>query len=90
MITLFETKTDLNCIQEEFILTKYFEKKQKKGLKSINGSKLQINFKFSNICFKNDSLKVNTSFLLVKNMTSRIILRSPIIQKIITLLVTNE
>ena len=78
MVALFDIGANLNCIQEGLVLTKYFEK-TKEGLRSANGSKLQINFKLSNVCLKNGSLKVTTYFLLVKNMTRRIILGSPFI-----------
>ena len=81
IVALFDIGADLNCIQEGLVPTKYFEK-TKEGLRSANRSQLQINFKLSNVCLKNGSLKVNTSFLLVKNITSKIILGSLFIQQI--------
>ena len=55
-VTLFNIGADLNCIQERLVPIKYF-KKIKEGLRSANESKLQINFKFSNVCLKNGLTK---------------------------------
>ena len=53
-------------------------------------SKLQINYKLSNVVIYNSSFKINASFLLVKNITSKIILGSPFIQRIMPFLVMDK
>ncbi|KAG5066364.1 hypothetical protein JHK86_010095 [Glycine max] len=62
---------DSNCILEGLIPTKFFEKTSEK-LGTANGSKLKINFKLSNAIIENQGLRINTSFLLVKNLKNEI------------------
>lgn len=78
VIALIDTGADLNCIQEGLLPTKYNEKCREK-LTSANGSKMHIKYKMpkvhicqNNVCFK-------TSFILVKNMTDKVILGTPFI-----------
>jgi hypothetical protein len=75
---LIDTDADLNCIKEGLVPTKYYSK-SRETLRSTNGNKMQINFEISkahicqnNVCFK-------TSFVLVKNMTDKVILGLPFI-----------
>jgi hypothetical protein len=75
---LIDTGADLNCIQEGLVPTNYYSK-SKEILRSANGSKMQIIFEISkahvcqnNVCFK-------TTFVLVKNMTDKVILGLPFI-----------
>ncbi|KAG4963172.1 hypothetical protein JHK82_039843 [Glycine max] len=62
---------DSNCILEGLIPTKFFEKTSEK-LSTANGSKLKINFKLSNAIIENQGLRINTNFLLVKNLKNEI------------------
>ena len=76
VIALIDSGADLNCIQEGIIASKYFQQTREQ-LSSANGSKMQIKYKIpkahvfpNNTCFK-------TAFVLVKNMTNRVILGNP-------------
>ncbi|KRG89538.1 hypothetical protein GLYMA_20G030000v4 [Glycine max] len=72
-MALFDTGADSNCILEGLIPTKFFEKTSKK-LSTANGSKLKINFKLSNAIIENQGLKINTKFILVKNLKNEEVL----------------
>jgi hypothetical protein len=48
VIALIDSGADLNCIQEGFIPSKYFEKSTQR-LNSANGTKLQINYELDNV-----------------------------------------
>ena len=78
VIALIDTGAGLNCIQKGLLPTKYFHKTGEQ-LTSANGSKMHIKYKLpkvhislKNVCFK-------TSFVLVRNMTDKVILRTPFI-----------
>ena len=47
MITLIESKTDINCIEEGIISTQYYEKKIIQQLYGANSQKLKINHKIT-------------------------------------------
>ena len=68
VIALIDSSTDLNCIQEGIIPSKYF-KKTRERLTSASGRKMQIEFKIpkAHVCQDNTCFK--TTFVLVKNMT---------------------
>ncbi|KAL5134611.1 polyprotein [Glycine soja] len=87
--TLFDTKADSNCILEGLIPTKFFEKTLEK-LSTANGSKLKINFKLSNAIIENQGLKINTNFLLVKNLKNDVILGTPFIRALFPIQISNE
>ena len=72
VVALTDSGADLNCIQEGIIPSKYF-KKTKERLTS----KMQIEFKIpkAHVCQDNTCFK--TTFVLVKNMTDRVILGNP-------------
>ena len=76
VVALIDSGADLNCIQEGIIPSKYF-KKSRERLTSASGGKMQIEFKLpkahvcqGNMCFK-------TTFVLVKNLTDKVILGNP-------------
>jgi FtsZ-binding cell division protein ZapB len=71
--TLFDTGADSNCILEGLIPTKYFEKTSEQ-LSTASGSKLKINYKLSTTIIENQNLKIDTPFLLVKNLKNKVIL----------------
>ena len=73
VISLINSGDDLNCIQEGIIPTKYF-KKTKERLTSTSGGKMQIEFKIPKINVCQDNTCFKTTFVLVKNMTDRVIL----------------
>uniref|UniRef100_A0A0R0I5Z7 DUF7746 domain-containing protein n=1 Tax=Glycine max TaxID=3847 RepID=A0A0R0I5Z7_SOYBN len=72
-MALFDTGADSNCILEGLIPTKFFEKTSEK-LSTTNGSKLKINLKLSNAIIENQGLKINTNFLLIKNLKNEDVL----------------
>ena len=73
VIALIDSGADLNFIQEGIIPSKYF-KKTRERLTSLSGGKIQIEFKIpkAHVCQDNTCFK--TTFVLVKNMTDRVIL----------------
>ena len=88
-MALFDTGVDSKCILEGLIPTKFFEKTSEK-LSTTNGSKLKINFKLSNAIIENQSLRINTNFLLVKNLKNEVILGTPFIRALFPIQISNE
>ncbi|KAH1265451.1 putative Polyprotein CP [Glycine max] len=88
-MALFDTGADSNCILEGLIPTKCFEKTSEK-LSTANGSKLKINFKLSNAIIENQGLRINTNFLLVKNLKNEVILGTPFIRALFPIQISNE
>ena len=76
VIALIDSGADLNCIQEGIISSKYF-KKTRERLTSASGRKMQIEFKIPNAHVCQDNACFKTTFVLVKNMTNRVILGNP-------------
>ena len=88
-MALFDTGADSNCILEGLIPTKFFEKtSEKQSTKS--GSKLKINYKLSNAIIENQGLRINTNFLLVKNLKNKVILGTPFIRALFPLQISKE
>jgi hypothetical protein len=75
-VALIDSGTDMNCIQERIIPTKYYEKTTKK-LHQASRARLNIDHKISNAHVCNNEICFKTTFILVKNITSKIILRTP-------------
>jgi len=75
-MALIDSGIDLNCIQEGIIPSKYFQQTRER-LSLANGSKMQIKYKIpkAHVCQDNTCFK--TTFILVKNMTDRVILGNP-------------
>jgi len=88
-MTLFDTGTNSNCILEGLVATKFFEKTSEK-LSTTNGSKLKINFKLSNAIIENQNLRINTNFLLVKNLKNEVILGTSFIRALFPLQISKE
>ena len=80
---------DINCIQEGLIPSKYFEKSIER-LVSTNGTQMNIKYKLNNahVCHGNVCFKI--SFVLVKNMTNKVILGSPFINALYPFLVEHD
>ncbi|XP_030923368.1 uncharacterized protein LOC115950286 [Quercus lobata] len=76
VIALIDSGADLNCIQEGIIPSKYFRKTRER-LTSASGGKMQIEFKIPNAHVCQDNTCFKTTFVLVKNMTDRVILGNP-------------
>ena len=79
----------MNCIQEGLIPLKYYEKSSKK-LTQANGEKLIINYKIPNVHICNDEICFETVFVLIKNLSSKVILWNPFMALLYLFLTTNE
>ena len=75
---LIDSGADLNCIQEGLIPTSYYEKTNER-LSSANGSQMDIKYKLSKVHICQDNVCFKTSFVLIKNMTDKLILGLPFI-----------
>ena len=76
VIALIDSGADLNCIQEGIIPSKYF-KKSRERLTSASGGKMQIEFKLPKAHVCQDNMCFKTTFVLVKNLTDKVILGNP-------------
>ena len=76
VIALIDSGADLNCIQEGIIPSKYF-KQTRERLTSASDGKMQIEFKIPKAHVCQDNICFKTTFVLVKNMTDRVILGNP-------------
>jgi hypothetical protein len=77
-VAILDTGADSNCIQEGIIPTKYYEKTTKK-LSQASGTSLNIEFKLSNAHVCRKGVCIKTTFILVKDITSKVILGNPFI-----------
>ena len=75
-IALIDSGTDMNCIQEGLIPLKYYEKSSER-LTQANGENLIINYKIPNVHICNDGVCFETIFVLIKDLSSKIILGNP-------------
>ena len=89
VIALIDSGADLNYIQEGIIPSKYFRKTRER-LTSASGGKMQIEFKIpkAHVCQDNTCFK--TTFVLVKNMTDRVILGNPLMCLLYSFTVDGE
>ncbi|GAV59527.1 hypothetical protein CFOL_v3_03058, partial [Cephalotus follicularis] len=79
-ITLVNSGAQINCIQEELIPTKFFEKTEQK-LSTANGENLRVKFKISDVHICNEGIYIKQSFILVKdNLDIGIILGQPFLE----------
>ena len=75
---MLDSGVDSNCIQEELIPAKYYEKITE-GLSQASGTSLSIDFGLSNAHVHRDDIFIQTTFVLVKNITNKVILGNPFI-----------
>ena len=75
-IALIDLGADMNCIQEGLIPLKYY-KKSSERLTQANGENLIINYKIPNVHICNDEVCFETVFVLIKDLSSKIILGNP-------------
>ena len=89
VIAMIDSGADMNCIQEELIPSKYFEKSTKR-LVSANGSQMKIKYELNNahVCHDNVCFKIPS--ILVKNMTDKVILGLPFINALYPFLVEHD
>ena len=88
-IALIDLGADMNCIQEELIPLKYYEKSFER-LTQANGEKLIINYKLPNVHICNDGVCFETVFVLIKDLSSKIILGNPFMTLLYPFLTTDE
>ncbi|KAH1202906.1 hypothetical protein GmHk_17G049257 [Glycine max] len=62
----------------------------RENLSTANGSKLKINYKLSNAIIENQGLRINTKFLLVKNLKNEVIPGTPFIRALFPIQISNE
>ena len=79
----------MNCIQEGLISLKYCEKSSER-LTQANSEKLIINYKIPNVHICNDGICFETVFVLIKDLSSKIILGNPFMTLLYPFLMTEE
>ncbi|GAV76274.1 hypothetical protein CFOL_v3_19749, partial [Cephalotus follicularis] len=85
-----DSGAQVNCIQEELIPKKLFEKTEQK-LSTANGENLRVKFKISGVHICNGNIYIKQSFILVKdNLDIGIVLGQPFLEVIKPFKVTNE
>ena len=88
-IALIDSVVDMNCIQEGLIPLKYYEISSER-LTQANGEKLIINYKIPNVHICNDGICFETIFVLIKGLSSKIILGNPFMALLYPFLTTDE
>ena len=78
IVALLDSGADSNCIQEELIPAKYYEKTTE-GLSQASGTSLNIKSRLPNAHVHRDGIYIQTTFVLVKNITNKVILGNPFI-----------
>ena len=79
----------MNCIQKRLIHLKYYEKSSER-LTHANGEKLIINYKIPNVHICNDGICFETIFVLIKDLSSKIILGNPFMALLYPFLTTDK
>ncbi|GAV64734.1 hypothetical protein CFOL_v3_08249, partial [Cephalotus follicularis] len=89
-IALIDSGAKTNCIQEELIPTKFFEKTEQK-LSTANGENIRARFKISDVHICNKDIYIKQSFILVKDdLGIGMILGQPFLEVIKPIKVTNK
>ena len=73
IVALLDSGADSNCIQEKLIPAKYYERTTER-LSQARGTSLSIEFGLPNAHVHKDDIFIQTTFVLVKNITNKIIL----------------
>ena len=89
VIVMIDFGADMNCIQEGLIPSKYFEKSTKR-LVFANDTQIKIKYELNNayVCHSNVCFKI--PFVLIKNMTNKVILGLPFINALYPFLVEHD
>ena len=88
-IALIDLGADMNCIQEGLIPLKYYEKSSER-LTQANGKKLIINYKIPSVHICNDGVCFETVFVLIKDLSSKVILGNPFMVLLYPFLTIDE
>ncbi|KAG2716679.1 hypothetical protein I3760_03G138700 [Carya illinoinensis] len=78
VIAMIDSRSDMNCIQEGLVPSRYYEKSTEK-LFAANGSKMKINYELSNAHVCQDNVCFKIPSVLVRNMSDKVILGIPFI-----------
>ena len=78
IVALLDLGADSNCNQEELIPAKYYERTTE-GLSQASGTSLSIDFRLPNAHVHRDGIFIQTTFVLVKNITNKVRLGNPFI-----------
>ena len=89
VIVMIDSSADINCIQEGLLPSKYFEKSTER-LVSTNGSQMKIKYELNNAHVCHDNVCFKIPFVLVKNMTDKVILGLPFINALYHFLVEHD
>ena len=73
---MIDSGADMNFIQEGLIPSKYFEKSTER-LDSANGTQIKIKYELNNAHVCHDNVCFKIPYVLVKNMTDKVILGLP-------------
>ena len=88
-IALIDLGADMNYIQEGLIPLKYYEKLFER-LTQANGEKLIINYKIPSVHICNDGVCFEIVFVLIRDLSSKIILGNPFMALLYPFLTTKE
>ena len=89
VIAMVDSGADMNCIQEKLIPSKYFEKSTER-LVSANGTQMKIKYELNDAHVCHDKVCFKIHFVLVKNMTNKVILGLPFINALYPFLVKHD
>ena len=89
IVALLDPGAYSNCIQEELIPVKYYERTTE-GLSQASETSLNIDFGLSNAHVHRDGIFIQTTFVLVKNITNKVILGNPFITLLYTIREISE
>ena len=78
IVALVDSGADSNYIKKVLIPTKYYENTTE-GLSQASGTSLNIEFRLPNAHVCRDGIYIQTTFVLVKNITNKVILENPFI-----------
>ena len=87
--TMIDSGANMNCIQEGLIPSKYFEKSTER-LVFANGSQMKIKYELNNAHVCHDNVCFKIPYVLVKNMTDKVILGLPFINALYHFLVEHD
>ena len=86
---MIDSSADMNYIQEGLIPSKYFEKSIER-LVYTNGSQMKIKYELNNAHVCHDNVCFKIPYVLVKNMTDKVILGLPFINALYPFLVEHD
>ena len=89
VIAMIDSGANMNCIQEGLIPSKYFEKSTE-NLVSTNGSHMKIKYELNNAYVCHDNVCFKIPFVLIKNLTDKVILGLPFINALYPFLVEHD